>query len=285
MARTRETGRPARRRRRPREAAPRVRADRERTPGTLRAVRLVIPLAVHTAILPSSTVSYPAAGVAGAGWATVSPCRPSPSTTRSSRTSSPRCGTSARTPHLPPPRRRAGHPARLRGHPRRPGRRRHRADPARVGPRRPAREPEAARRADPARRPRDAGRDDAAAADRRGRVPRHDPGRGHPAGPDVRDPAAGRPVRAAVLRPRPDARDRRDARRRHPAARRPRRGRRHGDLPARRPRGPEVPGAGVRRHLGADQGGDRRDRLPPQRPGLHHAGPRRRGGPALRRRV
>lgn len=120
-------------------------------PGTLRAVRLVIPLAVHTAILPSSTVSYPAAGVAGAGWATVSPCRPSPSTTRSSRTSSPRCGTSARTPHLPPPRRRAGHPARLRGHPRRPGRRRHRADPARVGPRRPAREPEAARRADPAR--------------------------------------------------------------------------------------------------------------------------------------
>ncbi len=89
---------------------------------------------------PSSAASYPrSAGPAGrAGWATVTPCRPSPSTTPSSRTSSPRCGTSAPTPHLPAPGGRAGHPARLRGHPRRPGRPGDRQHPARRGAGRPA---------------------------------------------------------------------------------------------------------------------------------------------------
>ena len=77
----------------------------------------------------------------------------------------------------------------------------------------------------------------AAAADRRGRLPRHDPRRGDARGLDVRRPAARRPVRPAVLRARPDARHRRHAGRGDPVPHRPRRRRHHRDLPAGRARG------------------------------------------------
>ena len=59
--------------------------------------------------------------------------------------------------------------------------------------------------------------------DRRGRLPRHGPQRGDPRGLDVRRAAARRPLRAPVLRARPDARHRRHAGRGDPLPHRPRR--------------------------------------------------------------
>ena len=136
---------------------------------------------------------------------------------------------------LPPPDRRAGHPAGLRGHPR--GARRRRPTSSLRSRPRPASSSPAPKplvRADPARRARHARRDDAAAADRRGGLPRHGAQRGDAGGVDVRRTPARRPVRPPVLRARPDAGHRRHARRGHPLPDRPRRRRHHRDLPARR---------------------------------------------------
>ena len=82
------------------------------------------------------------------------------------------------------------------------------------------------------------------AAQRRGRVPRDDAQRGDPRSSDLRQPAARRPVRPAVLRPGPDAGHRRHARRRHPLPRRAGRRRHHRHHPHRRTRGHRPPRAG-----------------------------------------
>ena len=76
------------------------------------------------------------------------------------------------------------------------------------------RRPAAARRADPARRARHARGHGQAAADRRGRVPRHGAQRGDPRADHLRRAPARRPHRPPVLRARPDARHRRLAHRR-----------------------------------------------------------------------
>ena len=68
-------------------------------------------------------------------------------------------------------------------------------------------------------------------------------------------------------------------------AARPRRHRRHRDLPARRARGHRAAARGVRRPRRARHRRDRRPRRAAQREGLHRARPRRRGRPALRRRL
>ncbi len=92
-----------------------------------------------------------------------------------------------RLPDVPAAGRRAGDAARLRGDPRRARRAVRHRHAGGAHDRRPALAAQAARRADPARRARHARRHDAAAADRRGRLPRHDPRRGD-AGGDARTP-------------------------------------------------------------------------------------------------
>ena len=107
-------------------------------------------------------------------------------------------------------------------------------------------QPEAAGRADPAGRARHARRHDAAAADGRGRLPRHGAQRGDAGGVDVRRAAARGPVRPAVLRARPDAGDRRHAGGGDPVPGGPRRRPHHRDLPAGRARGLRAAGEGAR---------------------------------------
>ena len=115
----------------------------------------------------------------------------------------------------------------------------------------------AARRPDPAGRPGHARGDDAADADGRGRLPRDGPQRGDARGLDVRRTAAGRPVRAPVLRARPDARHRRHPGRRDQLPHRPRRRPHHLHLPAGRARGRAEPRERARRGRRAGHGGDR----------------------------
>ncbi|CAM5381953.1 hypothetical protein STENM223S_09700 [Streptomyces tendae] len=119
---------------------------------------------------------------------------------------------------LPPSRRRAGHPARLRGHARRAHRTGRHPDAGHADHRRQALPPAPAGGADPACRSRHARRHGPAAADRRGGLPRHGAQRGDAAGLHLRHPHAGRPLGAPGVRPGPDAGHRRHAGRRHPGA-------------------------------------------------------------------